>query len=132
MIGGRAMAIYYCPKCNKKYFLDDKEQTSPEFQSEFKCEFCGTGFDNKQGSVSKSNRKPISENIKNNTTEEEHTDVIQTTQNNDAPNTSAEWEQLLKIERKQLETLEDIRGMIKFLFILTIIGLILSIIIPFL
>lgn len=55
------MAIYYCPKCNKRYFLDDKEQASPEFQREFKCEFCGTGFDNKQGSVSKSNCTPISE-----------------------------------------------------------------------
>lgn len=34
------MAIYYYPKCNKRYFRDDKEQSSPEFQREFQCEFC--------------------------------------------------------------------------------------------
>lgn len=126
------MAIYYCPKCNKRYFLDDKEQNSPEFQREFKCGFCGTGFDDKQGSVSKSNSKPISENTESNNIEEVHINENQTTQTNNVPNTSAEWELLLKIERKQLETLEDIKGMIKFFFILTIIGIVLSIIIPFL
>lgn len=58
--------------------------------------------------------------------------VNQSTQANNTPNTSAEWELLLKIERKQLETLEDIKSMIKFFFVLTIIGLVLSIAIPFL
>lgn len=130
MVGGRPMAIYYCPKCNKRYFLDDKEQSSQEFQREFKCEFCGTGFDDKQGSVNKSNNKPISENTESNNIED--TNVSQTTQTNNVPNTSAEWDLLLKIERKQLETLQDIKSMIKFFFILTIIGLVLSIIIPFL
>lgn len=127
------MAIYYCPKCNKRYFLDDKEQNSPEFQREFKCEFCGTGFDNKQGSVNKSNSKPISESAESSNIDEVHTTGgSQTTQANNSPNTSAEWELLLKIERKQLETLEDIKGMIKFFFICAIIGIILSIIVPFL
>lgn len=115
------MAIYYCPKCNKKYFLDDKEQNSPEFQREFKCGFCGTGFDNEQGNVVNPTLKSIDNDIK-----EIHKQNVQTN------NTSAEWELLLKIERKQLETLEDIKSMIKFFFILTIIGLVISIIIPFL
>lgn len=126
------MAIYYCPKCNKRYFLDDKEQNSSEFQREFKCEFCGTGFDDKQGSVSKSNSKPISESTERDNIEKIHNTVNQSTQANNTPNTSAEWELLLKIERKQLETLEDIKSMIKFFFVLTIIGLVLSIVIPFL
>ncbi len=126
------MAIYYCPKCNKRYFLDDREQNSPEFQSEFKCEFCGTRFDNKQGNVSKSNSKSISESTENNIKEVQVADVNQTTQVNSTSSTAAEWELLLKIQRKQLETLEDIRGMIKFFFICAIIGIILSIIIPFL
>lgn len=126
------MAIYYCPKCNKRYFLDDKEQNSSEFQREFKCEFCGTGFDDKQGSVSKSNSKPISESTERDNIEKIHNTVNQSTQANNTPNTSAEWELLLKIERKQLETLEDIKSMIKYFFVLTIIGLVLSIVIPFL
>lgn len=126
------MAIYYCPKCNRRYFLDDKEQTSTEFQREFKCEFCGTGFDNKQGDVSKSKRMPASEYIENNVEEVHTADVSQTVQADRATSTSAEWELLLKIERKQLETLEDIKGMIKFFFVCAIIGIILSIIIPFL
>lgn len=124
------MAIYYCPKCNKKYFLDDKEQTTIEFQREFKCEFCGTGFDDKQGEVNKF-QKPITEDNASNVEEIYTSDVVQTSQKN-IPNTSAEWDLLLKIERKQLETLEDIKGMIKFFFICAIIGIILSIIVPLL
>lgn len=38
------MAIYNCPKCNKRYFLDDKDIKSDDFQNEFRCEFCGTGY----------------------------------------------------------------------------------------
>lgn len=38
------MAIYNCPKCNKRYFLDDDTITSNEFQSEFRCDFCGAGY----------------------------------------------------------------------------------------
>lgn len=39
------MAIYNCPKCNKRYFLDDDVIKSNEFQDEFRCEFCGAGYD---------------------------------------------------------------------------------------
>ena len=128
------MAIYYCPKCNKRYFLDDKEQNSLEFQHEFKCEFCGTGFYNKQGNVSsKSNSNPISEVNEKSSIETVHTTgENQTMQINDISKNSDELELLLKIERKQLEVLEDIKSMIKFFFICAIIGIILSIIIPFL
>lgn len=38
------MAIYNCPKCNKRYYLDDNTIKSNEFQSEFRCEFCGAGY----------------------------------------------------------------------------------------
>lgn len=38
------MAIYICPKCNKRYFLDNNAIKSNEFQSEFRCSFCGTGY----------------------------------------------------------------------------------------
>ena len=38
------MAIYNCPKCNKRYFLDDKDIKSDVFQNEFRCEFCGAGY----------------------------------------------------------------------------------------
>ena len=33
------MAIYYCPKCNKKYFLDC--EINDTIENSFKCEFCG-------------------------------------------------------------------------------------------
>ncbi len=38
------MAIYNCTKCNKRYFLDDNLIESNEFQSEFRCDFCGAGY----------------------------------------------------------------------------------------
>lgn len=38
------MAIYNCPNCNKRYFLDDKDIKSDDFQNEFRCEFCGAGY----------------------------------------------------------------------------------------
>ena len=117
------MAIYNCPKCNKRYFLDDKEQNSVEFQREFKCEFCGTGYKG----ITVKQSEPTEDNA-------EAPNVSQS-QNNTTPanaqtvsDKSAEWELLLKIERKQLETLDSIKGMMKFFTILTCINIIASII----
>lgn len=120
------MAIYYCPKCNKKYFLDDETQFSKEFQLEFKCEFCGTSYKGIQSATSKVNNVEQEKND-NHVEEPKEKFVSPQMQSN-----TAEMELLLKIERKQLETLESIRSMLKFFFVLTIIGLVCAIAIPLL
>ena len=120
------MAIYICPKCNKRYFLNDKEQDSIEFQHEFKCEFCGTGY--KESVVKQSEPAKDNTEIPNISQNQNNTGFINS---QSMSNKSGDWELLLKIERKQLDTLENIKSMIKFFFILTIISLVLSFIIAF-
>ena len=57
------MAIYNCPKCNKRYFLDDKDIKSDDFQNEFRCEFCGAGY----------NDMPVNDTTSTNHTHTENT-----------------------------------------------------------
>lgn len=68
------MAIYNCPNCNKRYFLDDNTIKSNEFQSEFRCEFCGAGY----------NDMPI-----NDTPNTNHTHIENTTHTNITTNSSS-------------------------------------------
>lgn len=38
------MAIYTCPKCGNKYYLDNKDIESTEFQRDFHCSSCGASY----------------------------------------------------------------------------------------
>lgn len=95
------MAIYYCPSCNKKYFLDCDIDES--FENDFKCEFCGHS---KYSNKSKQNNVQI----ENQTT-------------NTKPN-----DELLKIEYQKLDLLKSMHKMMKFFYITSIAGIILLII----
>lgn len=95
------MAIYYCPSCNKKYFLDCDIDES--FENDFKCEFCG---------YSKSSNKSKQNNVQ-----------MEKQTTNTKPN-----DELLKIEYHKLDLLKDIHKMMKFFYITSIVGIVLLII----
>lgn len=116
------MAIYTCPKCNKRYFLDNKTQQSSDFQKTFKCEFCGTGYNNHEPDLN-----PNVEN-KQDVPNKSYSETLQ--HNTDASIPNNDMQKLIQLQYKQLETLESIKGMLKFFVVLTIIGLIISILIP--
>lgn len=52
-----------------------KEQKSIEFQREFKCEFCETGFDNMQGNIKQAKDSSIHESSNDNIYETNDTGV---------------------------------------------------------
>lgn len=91
------MSIYYCPSCNKKYFLDCK--IDDEFENNFKCEFC---------SHSKLSNKTMKTNVTN---EQKPSDKIKN-QN-----------ELLSVEYRKLDLLKDIHKMMKFFYITSIVGI---------
>ena len=38
------MAIYTCPRCNNRFYLDSKDIKSEEFLREFRCSSCGAAY----------------------------------------------------------------------------------------
>ena len=38
------MAIYTCPRCNNRFYLDSKDVKSEEFLREFRCGSCGATY----------------------------------------------------------------------------------------
>lgn len=38
------MAIYTCPRCNNRFYLDSKDIKSKEFLQEFRCSSCGAAY----------------------------------------------------------------------------------------
>ena len=95
--GEMKMSIYYCPSCNKKYFLDC--EIDDEFENNFKCEFCGH---------SKSSNKSIKTNVTN---EQKPSDTIKN------------QDELLSVEYRKLDLLKDIHKMMKFFYITSIVGI---------
>lgn len=95
------MAIFYCPKCNKRYFVEN--EINEEFTDNFECDLCHYSKKNSQlnESLKKHNTACNEKSIKNNS---------------------------LDIEYQKLNLLKDIRKMMKFFYIVSIISLILSII----
>ena len=43
------MAIYTCPKCGNKFYLDNNDIKSADFQREFHCSSCGAGYNGNAG-----------------------------------------------------------------------------------
>lgn len=93
------MAIYYCPKCNKRYFLDCNIDES--FENDFECEFCGYS-------------KSFTQQSNNNSTT-----TVQDTNENKFNN------EFLKIEHQKISLLKDLHKMMKFFYITSIIGIVL-------
>lgn len=89
------MSVYYCPRCNKKYFIDCEINEAVE--NSFKCEFCG---------YSKVSTKTCN-------------DVSAETNNNETSNN-----ELLKLEYRKVNLLQDIRNMMKLFYVTSIIGII--------
>ena len=81
------MSVYRCPICNKKYAIDDRTQSSKEFQDTFKCDSCGSGYI------------------------EENNDF-----NNAESNTYDSDNSPMGVAREQLETLKSIERMMKFFY----------------
>lgn len=113
------MAIYYCPLCNKKFFIDNIE----EMDETITCSMCGSTINIKQLAEEYEQKRQ-------NVTFEE-TDIIsrsdENTYDTNAIFTNNNNEDIsLMIQKKQLEELESIKNMLKFFTILTVISLIIS------
>lgn len=112
------MAIYYCPLCNKKFFIDNINDVDETIT----CSMCGSSINIKQLAEEYEQKRQ-------NVTFEE-TEIIsrtdETTYSTNTVPTNTNEDISLKIQKRQLEELESIKNMLKFFTILTVISLVIS------
>lgn len=113
------MALYYCPLCNKKFFIDNINAV----EETITCSMCGSSINIKQLAEEYNNQK------RQNVTLKETEKISRSDENAYSTNTipaNNNEDISLKIQKKQLEELESIKNMLKFFTILTIISLVIS------